>query len=57
MLEILVTQNTPLLQCLPGPLKPRVLAPDSILSIGQTELFDMWTECKQTTNAKPNWEK
>ena len=36
MLELL--GSTPLLPLLPGPLWPRVEAPDWVLSMGQTEL-------------------
>ena len=31
-------QSTPLLPSLPGPLLPRVVAPDKVLSTGQIEL-------------------
>ena len=41
MLELWVMQSTPSLQLLPGPLRPRVVAPDKILSLGQIELFDI----------------
>ena len=34
---------------LPGPLWFRVVEPDRILSIGQIELFDYLTVCKQMT--------
>ena len=33
--------STPLLPLLPGPLRPGVVAPDKVLSIGQMELFDI----------------
>ena len=39
-------QNTPSLPLLPGPLLSGVVAPDKVLSIGQTELFD----CVQTND-------
>ena len=38
MLELWGMQRTPLLPSLPGPLWPRVVAPDRVLSIGQTKL-------------------
>ena len=38
MLEIWGIQSTPSLTSLPGPLCPRVVAPDRVLSIGQIEL-------------------
>ena len=31
-------QSTPLLPSLPGPLRPKMIAPDRVLSIGQIEL-------------------
>ena len=40
--------STPLLPLLPGSLWPRVLAPDGVLSMGQTEQ----TVCKQMTDVK-----
>ena len=33
----------------PGPLGPGVVATDGVLSRGQIELFDIWSECEQTT--------
>ena len=33
------------------PLFPGVMAPDSVLSIGQIERFDIQTECKELTYA------
>ena len=41
MLELCEMQNTPSLPSLPGPLSPRVIAPDRILSRGQIDLIDM----------------
>ena len=38
MLELWVMQSTPLLPLLPGPLWPRVVAPDRVLPMGQIEL-------------------
>ena len=34
-------QSTPSLSSLPGPLSPGVVAPDTVLSIGQIELFNV----------------
>ena len=45
-------QSTPSL--LPDPLYLGVVAPDRVLCIGQIELFDIETECKQMTYAKLN---
>ena len=39
MLELLGMRSTPSLPLLPGLLKPREVAPDRVLSIGQIELF------------------
>ena len=41
MLELLIIQSSPLLSLLPGQPWPRMIAPDSVLSISQIELFDM----------------
>ena len=41
MLELWVMWSTLSLLLLPGPLWPRVVAPDSVLSMGQIELFDI----------------
>ena len=38
MLELWGMQSTPLLPLIPGPLWPRVVAPDRVLSISQIEL-------------------
>ena len=38
MLEIRGMRSTPSLPLLPGPLWPRVVAPDRVLSMGQMEL-------------------
>ena len=38
MLELWGMQNTLSLPSFPGPLRPRVVAPDRILSMGQVEL-------------------
>ena len=42
-------RSTPSLPSLPGSLWPGMVAPDRGLSIGQIELFDIKTECKQMT--------
>ena len=42
---------------LPGPLWPRVVAPDSVLSMGQLELFAIYTDGKQIVYAKLNYLK
>ena len=41
MLELWGMQSTPSLPSLPGTLWPGVVAPDSVLSMGQIELFDI----------------
>ena len=41
MLDLLGMQSTPLLPLFSGPLCPRVVVPDRVLSIGQIELFDI----------------
>ena len=46
-------RSTPSLPLLPDPLWPGVVAPD-IFTIGQIELFDIQTVCKQMTYAKLN---
>ena len=38
MLELWEMQSTPSLPSLPGPLWPRVVAPDRVLFMGQVEL-------------------
>ena len=45
MLELWGMQSTPSLPSLPGSLWPGVVAPDK--SMGQIELFDIQTLCKQ----------
>ena len=42
------------LPLLPGPLWPRVVVCDSIPSLGQVELLDHLTMCKQMTDVKLN---
>ena len=46
MLELWGIWSTLSLPTLPGPLWPRGIAPERILSIGQIELFDIQTEYK-----------
>ena len=46
-----------LLPLLPGPLWHRVVATDRVLFMGQIELFDIYTECKQMTYDKLNCKK
>ena len=41
MLELWGIWSTPSLPLLTGPLRPGVVAPDRILSMGQIELFDI----------------
>ena len=43
MLEFWGMQSTPTLSSLPGPLRPSVITPDNVLSMGQIELFDIET--------------
>ena len=50
MLEIWVILSTSPLPSFPGPLWLTVVAPDRVLSMGQIELFDHFTECKQMTD-------
>ena len=38
MLKLWGMQSAPLVPLLPGPLRPGVLAPDNVLSMGQIEL-------------------
>ena len=40
---------TPSSPSLPGPLRPGVVVPDRVLSMGQIEQFDILTVCKQMT--------
>ena len=47
MLGLWGMRSTSSLPFFPGPHWPRVLAPDRPLSMGQIELFDIYTECKQ----------
>ena len=54
MLELWGMQKTPSMPSFLGPLWLAVLAPDRVLSMGQIELFDIYTEGKQMTYAKLN---
>ena len=53
ILELWGMQST-LFSLLPGPLWSGVVSPDRVLSIGQIELFDIKTVCKQMINTKLN---
>ena len=50
MLELWEVRSTPSLPSLPFPLWLRMVAPESVLSMSQTEQFDILTECKQMTD-------
>ena len=50
-------RSTPLLLSLPGLLGPVVVATDRVLSMGQTEMFDISAAIKQMTYAKLNYLK
>ena len=52
MLKFWGMQSTSSLLSLSGPLWSSVVATDRVLSLGQIELFDIQTECKQMTWAK-----
>ena len=47
-------RSTSSLPLLPGPLSTGVVAPDRVLSMGQIELFDIYTVSKQMIYAKLN---
>ena len=51
MLELWGIWSTPSLPLLPGPLWPSVVAPDRVRSVGQIEIFDIYTDSKQMNNA------
>ena len=53
----LIDVECPFLPLLPGPLWPGLVAPHRVLSMGQKELFDIKTVCKQMTYAKLNCKK
>ena len=55
MLELWGMQSTLSLPLLSGPRWFGVVAPSRVLSMGQIELFDVYTEYKQMTNAKLNF--
>ena len=54
MQELWEMRSTFSLPLLPSPLWPGVVVPDKVLSMGQIELFDILTVCKQMTYAKLN---
>ena len=54
VLKLWVIWSTPSLSLLSGPLWSGVDEPDRVLSMSHIELFDIWTVCKQLTNAKLN---
>ena len=54
MLELWGMWSTPSLPLLPGPLWPGVVTPDGVQSMGQIELLDIQTECKQMIYAELN---
>ena len=54
MQDIWEMRSNPSLPLLPDSLWPEVVAPDKVVSMGQIELFDIQTMCKQMTYAKLN---
>ena len=54
MLELRGIASTLSLPTLPSSLLPGVMALDRVLSMGQIELFDILSECKQITYAELN---
>ena len=54
VLDLWEIRSTPSLPLLPGPLWPGVVVTDRDLYMGQIELFDIWTVCKQITYATLN---
>ena len=54
MLELCGMQSTLSLPLIPGQLWAEVVAPDWVLSMGQINLFDIWTEYKQMAHDKLN---
>ena len=54
MLDLQGMQSTPSLPSFPSPIWLGVVAPDRVLSMGQIQLFEIQTMCKQMTNAKLN---
>ena len=57
MLELWGMQSSPLLPSLQGLLQPGVVATDKVLSMRQTELFDIQAKCKQMASTKLNYKK
>ena len=55
MLKLWRKQRNPPLLSIQGPFWPEVVAPDKVLSMGQIELFDIQTKCKQMTYGKLNY--
>ena len=55
MLSLLGVLSTFSLPTLPGPLWPRVVASDIVLSLDRKELFDVKSEFKQMTKVKLNF--
>ena len=55
MMELWGMRSTPSLPSLPGRLGPGMLAPERVLSIGQTELFDHLIGRKQMTDVYLNY--
>ena len=54
MLEFGGMQSTTSLSLLSGLLWPGMIATDRVLPMGQLEIFDIYTECKNMTSAKLN---
>ena len=54
MLKLWEMQSTPSMRLFPGPLRAGVEASDRVISMGQIELFDIKTVCKQKTYFKLN---
>ena len=52
MLKLWVMRSIPSLSSLPSQLWPRVVASERVPSMGQIELFDINSVCKQMTYAK-----
>ena len=50
ILELCGKQSTFSLSLHPGPFLLGMLAPDRVLSMGQIELFDIWTKGKEMTS-------
>ena len=54
MLELWGMRSTPSLPSLPGSLWPGVVASDRVLFMGQIEMFNTYTVCKQMTYTELN---